>query len=56
MYVWDEFRIMTIKALPADAEDFAELLLMSAALADESTVQLRGRQSFSFYRMCKELK
>ena len=46
---------MISEALPADAEDFTELLLMSAALANESTVQLRGRQSFSFYRMCKEL-
>jgi ribosomal protein S18 acetylase RimI-like enzyme len=26
------------------------------SVADESTVQLRGGRSFSFYRMCKELK
>jgi ribosomal protein S18 acetylase RimI-like enzyme len=26
------------------------------SVADESTVQLRGRRSFSFYRLCKELE
>jgi ribosomal protein S18 acetylase RimI-like enzyme len=25
------------------------------SVANESTVRLRGRKSFSFYRMCKEL-